>query len=207
MKKGVESTALNVELGSWEVGIILPLKNKWLAWKHNFPQSWIHGQFSFGTLGWIQGNHAVMSILGGSDYNYRILPVCTCAEQRASSLNSNRFRLHPNCISTPRYSETSRTANETLIPTPIPVATWTLRPLDTNNPPNQRPELFLDCTRTWSRAFAQDPNLLGPYPRLSNSSNPRGSDMSRITRKQDHRVTGGTGSSKRQQGHLTPEIT
>lgn len=53
------------ELGSWEVGIVLLLKDKWLAWKRNSPSPLGPRSVFFWHFG-IRGNHAVMSGPGGT---------------------------------------------------------------------------------------------------------------------------------------------
>lgn len=51
--------------GELEVGIVLLFRDKWLAWKRNFPRLLDPGSVLFWHFG-IRGNHAVMSAPGGT---------------------------------------------------------------------------------------------------------------------------------------------
>lgn len=63
---GSGARAPHAELGSWEVGIVLLLQDKWLAWKCNSPCSVDPCPVLFWHFG-IRGNHAVMSASGGTE--------------------------------------------------------------------------------------------------------------------------------------------
>lgn len=62
---GSGARAPHAELGSWEVGIVLLLRDKWLARKHNSPRPLDPCSVLFWHFG-IRGNHAVMSAPGGT---------------------------------------------------------------------------------------------------------------------------------------------